>query len=75
MNPIMKEFINQENSLISSDISSTMSIQTLLVVIFVFLLILAFLIFWLPKISSMNTEVKKHLFFINLCFAFSLDFL
>ena len=53
----MKKFIEAENQIMDDDISSNKSIQTLLVFLFLFFLIAAYLFLWIPNINSMNTEV------------------
>ncbi|KAL4452981.1 hypothetical protein ABPG73_000907 [Tetrahymena malaccensis] len=57
--PIMKQFTSQENDIVDQDITSTKSLQTLILILFILFLIFLFIIFWLPNITSMNTQINR----------------
>ncbi|EAR82220.2 PAS domain S-box protein (macronuclear) [Tetrahymena thermophila SB210] len=57
--PIMKQFTTKENDIVDEDISSTKRLQTLILILFMLFLIFLFIIFWLPNISSMNTQINR----------------
>ncbi|EGR30840.1 PAS domain S-box family protein [Ichthyophthirius multifiliis] len=64
--PCISYLIDFEQQYIQQQLNSAKSFQALFVSIFSILLILSYLIFWIPKISSMNTQLNRTIQMLNM---------
>ncbi|EGR29894.1 PAS domain S-box family protein [Ichthyophthirius multifiliis] len=64
--PSFQYLLNFEISFIYDKLDSAKSLQTSLVAIFSVLMFFAYLLFWLPKISSLKTQLNRTIQMINM---------